>query len=232
MAKMIYRDPTGLARVVIIMLSLCLFFDSVSAVSDILEAQLISNVIEGVEMTEEMADSNDNRQLTIGFINMGNIVITSLIFLKWNYRICRNAHYFSSESQRHKPGWAVGFYFVPFANLIYPFQAIKDALTTFIIQNQMDEYNDDRTSPVFVWWIVWIIGGILGLLHDKFASNADDLKTMLYVSVTGCFLNLFFVFSDIAAILMVNTLTNACVACKQNSSGEEDEEFFKSEETI
>jgi len=55
-------------------------------------------------------------------------IATSVMFLIWLFRIYKNLDVLESQQNREfTPGWAVGWWFVPFANLVKPFQVMREA---------------------------------------------------------------------------------------------------------
>ena len=76
----------------------------------------------------------------------------------WIYRASANAHVIGGELTI-TPGWAVGWYFVPFANLVKPFQAMKE---TWLASHYGSEWGrGDATDLLNWWWGLWIVSNII-----------------------------------------------------------------------
>jgi len=62
----------------------------------------------------------------------------------------RNAMAINADPKAITPGWAVGWYAVPIANLLMPFKAMKQTWNRLI--------PEDGTAPkwLLVWWISWV----------------------------------------------------------------------------
>jgi len=56
-------------------------------------------------------------------------IFLGVIFLRWIYRTNKNLHVLSSEHMTFSPGWSLGWYFIPVANLFKPYQAMKEIWT-------------------------------------------------------------------------------------------------------
>ena len=83
------------------------------------------------------------------------------------------------------PGWAVGWYFVPIANLWKPYQAMKEIWRVNV---------SDTTPSIFPWWwLFWILTSFLGNLSAQ-ASLFWDSENNLIQS------NMFYLLSDITNI--------------------------------
>jgi hypothetical protein len=82
------------------------------------------------------------------------------------------------------PGWAVGWYFVPFANLVKPFHAMKEIW----FASHPSEGGYEEKAPMILgwWWGLWIINNILG----NIAFRIDDPNTESIVSLIAAVINI------------------------------------------
>src|SRR5262249_34683580 len=83
----------------------------------------------------------------------GVFIACAVLFCMWIHRAASNA----LASGRNygfdfTPGWAVGYFFVPIANLWRPYQ---------IVRAIWDSANAGNSSVVGLWWGVWIAGNVL-----------------------------------------------------------------------
>jgi hypothetical protein len=76
---------------------------------------------------------------------------------RWIYRASLNAHALGSE-MTISPGWAVGWYFVPFANLVKPFHAMREI---WLASHESDGSFEERVPILGWWWGLWIVTNIL-----------------------------------------------------------------------
>ncbi len=67
------------------------------------------------------------------------------------------------------PGWAVGWYFVPIANLFKPIEAMRELWTTSLM-HAAAEGADGRLG---YWWGAWIVGNILSNIGVRLESSMD-----------------------------------------------------------
>ena len=56
----------------------------------------------------------------------------------------------------YSPGWAVGSYFVPFANLLVPFRAMRELYNRS--HGEIPEHAHSTVEDVTAWWMSYIIG--------------------------------------------------------------------------
>lgn len=103
-------------------------------------------------------------------------VATVVFFLIWEHRAFSNLSALRAQNLEFSPGWAVGWWFIPFANLVKPFQAMRE------LWSESDpEYDADlgflSTSPsapsmLGIWWACWILGNVA----NNVASRLDDVE--------------------------------------------------------
>ena len=101
-------------------------------------------------------------------------IATIVFFLIWQYRAVSNLSALKARNLEFSPGWAVGWWFVPFANLVKPFQAMRE------LWNESDpDYDADLGflsgsvgAPMIMgfWWAFWLLSNF----SDRIANKMDD----------------------------------------------------------
>jgi Domain of unknown function (DUF4328)/Septum formation len=89
------------------------------------------------------------------------------VFLVWFYRARKNADG-RGQLQRHSPGWAIGAWFVPFVNLVFPFQI----MTGIWRANEPEDRRSRALVLVGFWWGCWLGGGILREVGSRLGSTS------------------------------------------------------------
>lgn len=84
--------------------------------------------------------------------------------------------------------WA---FFIPFANFVRPYQAISSIYDGAL---QMAGHSPTRErSFVLPWWLLYIIGGVIGNISLRLSLNADSLEdytTFLYLDLVAAIMYL------------------------------------------
>lgn len=89
----------------------------------------------------------------------------------WIYRANANAHSFS-DYLSISPRGAVGWYFVPIANLFKPFQAMKE---TWLASHYRGNWHSEPVpSSMNWWWGLWIVSNMLGWLSFRMGTGAPE----------------------------------------------------------
>lgn len=151
---------------------------AVNAISDLLEIALFVRIMGGEPVTEAEVLGNDLRQSILGIVHFIIYLVTAVLFLRWTYLANWNARILGAPDLKPSPGWAVGWYFVPIANLWKPFQALRQ---TFKASHpDYTENWQEAPSPalLLLWWLLWIFTGYLGRIVLSAALGAETLDDL------------------------------------------------------
>ena len=102
-------------------------------------------------------------------ISLIALTVLDLIFLVtlliWIHRLSSRLRAQSEIKMRYTPGWAVGWFFVPVANLFMPFQAVKEIWTVV-------HRGTSRGSWILgLWWGLWLLSGPLRVFNYLYAGG-------------------------------------------------------------
>jgi hypothetical protein len=168
-----YRSATGLALAV----TLLLMLDALMILPQAWGSWQLIQYTEEVIRTE---NPDTDRAEQIDLINGGIACVTLLLriplfifFGMWIYRANWNARAPGAKNMEFTPGWSVGWYFIPFANLVKPFQAMREIWQA----SQAPQFEDWRQAPSSAllpfWWFLWIANGILGQVALRLSLQAN-----------------------------------------------------------
>src|SRR5438105_10172089 len=65
--------------------------------------------------------SSDDRLRALGVIGILFLIATIVVWLIWQYRTHANLRALGAGNLRFAPGWVVGWWFIPFANVVFPY---------------------------------------------------------------------------------------------------------------
>jgi len=122
-------------------------------------------------------------QSLIALLQIPIFIATVVFFLMWLYRAHSNLSHLRPTDLQFTSGWAVGWWFIPFANLVKPFQAVRE------VWWESDPEVDDgpsflsaslHSAPTFmgVWWAFWIASNILSNISGR-VFDPDDISTVV-----------------------------------------------------
>ena len=104
-----------------------------------------------------LAERNDSRVAIVGYLYL--IFFVSSIFLigRWFFVSTKINHLSGIKELNISPGWSVGWYFIPFANLVMPYRSLKE---TYKASFNSEEWQNIRIPYDFpIWWATFLIGG-------------------------------------------------------------------------
>ncbi len=137
-------------------------------------------------------------------------IATIIIFGMWIYRAAANVVAAGVSGFDYTPGWAVGWYFIPFANLFKPFAAMRQIWNASF--GGSGQYLDDGNTLLTAWWAMWLISNIASNISFRMATMANT-EPMLKLSVQiGIFAILLSIVLFPVALRIVERITRAQAA--------------------
>lgn len=116
------------------------------------------------------------------------IIVAAVFFLMWLNRAVKNLEPLGVREYKYTSGWAVGWWFIPFANLVMPFMVVRDLWKASVPGLTGTDWKDLSAGPLMgFWWATWIISnvaanvGIRGALMDD--PSIDELQVSYWTGV-------------------------------------------------
>ena len=212
------KDPKRLLAPARLLVALCLVFAIVGIGSDALQLLLFHKMETGAFANNpEMiaaAESNDQRQLFV-YVPYMIVLILSFVFVgRWIYFSNKNLRAFGAVGLSFRPGWAVGWYFIPIANLWKPYQAMKEIWQAS--SDPLDWSRQQTPGLMPVWWALWLIAGVVDRISFRLSNNAEtiadfQIATSINIASAGLNIALYTVFLMLMSRisrLQIDTLEN------------------------
>ena len=135
------------------------------------------------------------------------VLVTFVCFGMWIYRAAANVTAADVRGFDYTPGWAVGWFFIPFANLVKPFQAMRQIWNASHGESAPNLDNGDKLLTI--WWTTWLLSSIatnVGTRMIAAAQTPETLRSGLQISIVGTAISLPLYW---AAIQLVARITRA-----------------------
>lgn len=101
-------------------------------------------------------------------------VTTVVVFCVWLYRAYDNLRVFNGWAKlEYSPTMAVGSFFIPFANLVIPYRAVREVWQKSAIPEELMLGLPQAPARFPVWWMFWILGSIVGNLSMRLSFNEE-----------------------------------------------------------
>jgi len=119
------------------------------------------------------------------------VALTTIVFFAmWIYRAAANIVAADIPGFDFTPGWAVGWYFVPFANLVQPFLAMRQIWNA----SHAGGSDLDRGDPILtLWWTTWLTSNIAANISMQIAwrsTSPEMYQASLYLGIVSSVLSL------------------------------------------
>jgi hypothetical protein len=145
----------------------------------------------------------DGLNLVIGLIQFLFAIFLAITFLRWIHRANKNLHVLSSEPMTFSPGWSIGWYFIPIANLFKPYQAMKEIWTVAHRATPTDG------SILGWWWFLWIVSNVLGRLCMKLAFRLEDAQSYANSAMADAVSDGVDIVLNIVALMLITRISRA-----------------------
>jgi hypothetical protein len=114
-----------------------------------------------------------------------------VMFFVWIYRAASNVRALGRTEMTISPGWCVGWFFIPFANLFMPARAMGEIATA-----SAEDERASRPPAVIAWWIFYVSSSTMQSLHAVVRKGVDLAALVLYdatrnLLATGALVGLF-----------------------------------------
>lgn len=159
--------------------------------ANILVTYLEMRLLERYRLGAAISDAEVTRALDrsgfVGLVILALFVVSGILWLVWQHRGHANLRAAGVDRLRFTPGWAVGWWFVPFANLVKPFQTARELWKA---SDGSPEWWRATTWPVIGWWWAgYLLFNVLdGVASASFANESltvDSLITGDRFSIAG-----------------------------------------------
>jgi hypothetical protein len=175
-----------------------------SAISLMRDLTWQSSLFHSSSGSQMMLVTRGKQQALAGTIELLVGITTNVISCIWLYRAACNVRVLGAKGLEDTPGWVVGWFFVPVANLVKPFQAVSQI---FLASNSPASWQSKSTPPsLYVWWALWQLGNfyIFGvLMYTASLKSLDGMIMKSWLLLGGNLLQALSSLMFLAVVLMI-----------------------------
>jgi hypothetical protein len=95
----------------------------------------------------------------------------AVLTLRWIYLANANARALGATDMMATPGWAVGWFFVPLANLVMPFQTMRELWKASA--RPADWQMERAPGAILLWWLLWLASGVTGSIASALSTEPE-----------------------------------------------------------
>lgn len=212
-----YRPLRPLATALTVALGLHALVDLATVGNRAFTIVAMNTIIEGGRVPRSVLTGIDQRTVLLAWSIVLVAISTILLFCFYVARASRNAHSFRKMDLEATPGWAVGSFFVPFANLWKPYQAMRE-----IWRASEPELGDPRFDPraaevpglLPLWWGAYLVQGVMGNIAFRIDNHPRTPAALIencWVHIVSCGTGFI---AALLALAMVRTLATRQERCQ------------------
>lgn len=183
----------------------------VALVSLFVNLYAASSPSSSVSLGEEEIGAADLMIVLVALPQLFVYLATIVVFILWLHRSYKNLPAFGLQTE-HTPGWAAGSWFIPFLNLVRPYQIVRE--TWKKSDPGVDHsggFADDGPAArpatlVGVWWGFWLVANVVGNVEGRLAGDAETPDQLASAAAFGVVSNALTLAAAALAFLVVKTI--------------------------
>lgn len=122
----------------------------------------------------ELADLEafDSAFAGVGILQLLLYIVTAVVWLAWQSRSVDNESALGVGPSTITPRWSIGWWFVPFANLVMPYRVHRE---------MHDRYHEGVATTgriVVAWWLAWLLENIVTNVVGRVWTAAETLPEL------------------------------------------------------
>jgi Domain of unknown function (DUF4328) len=200
----------GIAVVVLLAAQICVL--ALNGVALVMRVRLLARIEAGGYVTRDQAEARDSFVAGTALVWLLVFLATVIVWSIWQHRAQGNARALTHDATEFTPGWAVGWWFVPIANLFKPFQTFRELWKA---SQGRDGWRALPTWPLIGWWwATWLAYNIIA--NTAWVTRGDTVESLHGADNLDIASNAFGIVSAVLAIQIVRSV----IARQQVAVGE------------
>jgi hypothetical protein len=210
-----FRSGHGLGVATSALLALMVVLIAISLIFRLHEVALLHRIQQGGFVSRQDVNASDARLNTMLVLRLFAAAATVVVWLVWQHRSQANLPSLGAQGLKYTPGWAVGWWFIPFANFAMPYLTVRELRLASDPQAGALDWKARRAPAlVAVWWAACLASIVLASLGSG-ASFSDNpsIGQLIVQDRWGIASNLILLAAAILAVMLVRAI-NALQAAK------------------
>jgi hypothetical protein len=175
-----------------ILLGFFALFSILAIVADIDQAYLAGRIDGGHAVSEQELEDSWTLFEAMKSLQVFAVLCIAPLFIWWMQRASSNLPALGSDGQQYSRGWAIGWWFIPFANLVQPVRVLLEIWRGSAVRTQLEPDESWRARPGDPLIIIWWLGCVAGWVGSNFivsrldALDLADPDRMVWGIVASC----------------------------------------------
>jgi hypothetical protein len=188
-----WRDQRGLAVALVVLFGVMVCASVVLSIALANRISVVQDFQAGDFSGDVIGRANDADSFVDGasaFYGLTQVAIV-VLFIIWQFRAAKNNEALGRSGARFTPGWSIGAWFIPLANLVIPVLILQDlwrGATPTTPRGDPRWRSAKGSWLIGVWWAAWVLsllrfGASNSGLHDS--NSLDDIETSNTIALVG-----------------------------------------------
>jgi len=156
-----FRPTRTLARWIVALLGVVIAFAVLAVAFRIHHLSLINRVRHGELVSEAQGRASANRVNTMAVLVAVGYVTTGVVWLVWHFRAQRNVSALGATNLKYRPGWAVGWWLIPMANVAMPYLTMRELYKASAPDAGAVDWAAARTPALLPLWWGCVVGRLV-----------------------------------------------------------------------
>lgn len=183
-----YADARKTSRILLWLLWISVAIMPVVLTLDLFEYSVLGGIKDlSFSSNEEMvrqAEASDRNQAISGIVQLVIFLVSLIWFFMWVFKSNKLARALGAEGMQYSPGWSVGWFFVPIANIFKPYFALKEIYLATIRPKGFDmkadvEGQPDSLNLLKLWWFIGLADGVIGNIATRHYVKAEGIDQLI-----------------------------------------------------
>lgn len=135
------------------------------------------------------------------------LLVTGIVFIAWFRRTRRNAEVFEAGVQPMGPGWAVGGWFVPVANLWIPYRIARGIWAASAQTSPDGRWRTVSHRPLNLWWSAWAGSSLFAWFCNYRWARAREPQQIVDAATLTAVADALHIVAAVLAVVFVRSLT-------------------------
>ncbi|TDE09124.1 DUF4328 domain-containing protein [Jiangella asiatica] len=198
-------DPAslgGLRTALTVLLAIIAAISAVTVVAYLLRIAYVVDVLDDGGADPDRADALDAFMAACVVLWTLMLLAIAPVFIVWQYRHAKNARLLGSVMWG--PGWAVGGWFIPIANLFIPARQVY-------VSSRFSDPRGRAAGVVVGWWLCLVLASTLNRAVSTYEPEGlgyDYLRGLRTADSLGVAAEMAFIAASVLAVVMVRRLSD------------------------
>jgi hypothetical protein len=177
------RKGSDRAAILLVLLALNVVTGLGAIATEMLELRLLQRAVAGARISSEAFEVAGVLLGSAAIVQFLVYAATVVAWLAWMHRAYKNLRSVGTGKLEYSTGAAIGYWFIPLANLFLPYLVMSDLWQRSHGGNRPEEDSIRPRWLLGLWWVAWFATNVLMGLGNAAGLTSTDLVSQ--VAATG-----------------------------------------------